>query len=57
MAERSMFEKTRREKIDFSEMAWEFELQNENGKKVVISIQYILAFTGGVFLSIFVQSH
>ena len=57
MAERSMFDKTRREKIDFSEMAWEFELQNENGKKVVISIQYILAFTGGVFLSIFVQSH
>ena len=40
-----------------SELAREFELRNENGKKGVISfLIYIFALAGGVFHSIFVQS-
>ena len=45
------------EKMNFSDMAREFQLLNENGKKVVISLLIcIFSFMGVVFNSIFAQS-
>ena len=44
------------QKINFSEMAREFELLNENGKKKSISfLIHIFALAGGKFHSIIVQ--